>query len=195
MIHNDEELGIAERQYNNLQDAHLQMERSQDDHPLDQLSMLSMNALKAQADELLMKINQYKELVSRPLSVKRVVSLRNLRSLLVKDRISQHISQESMAKFLGIDSSTFKRLEATSFDGASFSLLKSAASRLDLPYDPRIFDGALDSSNVDVDKLPTSEMSKRGWFDGLISLGSGDKKKTSSKPFSRIRARRRLAKC
>ncbi|MBE8971160.1 hypothetical protein IQ277_34675 [Nostocales cyanobacterium LEGE 12452] len=171
MIHNDEELKIAEQQYNNLQDAYGQMKIFQNKHPLDQLSALSMNALKAQADELLIKISEYKNLISSPLPVKAIASLRELRSFIVKDRISQHISQDAMAKHLAIAPSTYRKLEATNFDGAPFSLLKKAASFLDLPYAANIFDSPLDPSKVDIDKLSTSEMSRRGWLDGLIPAG------------------------
>ncbi len=102
------------------------------------LVQLEIDAVRAQADDLRVELEEYDGLRSGAVSSFEASSLAELATLLVKARIARGWSQRQLADILGIAEQQVQRYEATEYRSASLARICDVADALDVTVTERL---------------------------------------------------------
>jgi len=92
--------------------------------------MLELDALRSQAEDLRIEVQEYEQLRSGSLTTFEAVSLPALADALVKVRIAKGWTQRKLADELGVAEQQIQRYEATGYASASLARLTDVAAAL-----------------------------------------------------------------
>lgn len=121
-------------------------------------------SLLIQYKELAKMTSEYEELKSGVIQYTEAKSLDEMPTILIKSRISQGLTQEDLAKKLGLKQQQIQRYEADMYSTANFKKLTEIAHTLgvELKNEAKFL---LDANNENIwKKFPIKEMFERGWF-------------------------------
>ena len=135
MIYNDKQLEITKKNLRKFQDSLTKIQSGYNDDPL--FRNVMSDATKSQIEELKSEIEAYECLISGNYNFQEIYTIDELRNDLTKRRISCKVSEEKMAKFLGLGLIEFQRLEDSQYKGASQEILGRAAKYLELEVEEK----------------------------------------------------------
>ncbi|EIZ0689623.1 helix-turn-helix domain-containing protein [Vibrio parahaemolyticus] len=165
MILNDSELKLTEEALSKLREV---LKPLREDSSW--LAEAQRKSIQNQIIELEDDIHNYQSLKSGCLVELTELDASAFSNYLIQARIARGISQDELAKFLGVTDSQFKALESSAYSGVSLSRALKVSEYLQLDV-RKIFDDAgnaifdsEESKDFNWDNLPIKEMLKRGWL-------------------------------
>ncbi|WP_318445731.1 XRE family transcriptional regulator [Photobacterium leiognathi] len=141
-----------------------------DDTSTEFMVLLTRNSLKSQLEELSSDIELYKSLTDGGISLKTSLNISELRTQLILNRISAHISQHELADRLGCSYKKVLANESSKYEGLSLSYLIKVSHLLGCDIE-KVYDSegkaiyiANDTDSVNLEDFPIKEMIKKGWI-------------------------------
>lgn len=140
MIKNERQYRITKAQAEKFEKTVREMEtRPSDKHVHAKLRQAQIDALRSQWTELQEELQEYESLRSGKRRVLQLSSFSDLPRALIQARIAAGLSQEDLAKRLGIKSQQVQRYEATDYLGASLSRVSEVVQTLGLQVQEDVF--------------------------------------------------------
>ncbi|GAB3235003.1 helix-turn-helix domain-containing protein [Algoriphagus aestuariicola] len=131
MIKSDRQLAITKRNRDNFLEA-IELLKSNEDKNL--LNQIMFDSLTSQIETLNKEIKEYEEL--KKIKSRILFSeIKNLPEILVKARIIKGISQEDLAKKIGLKAQQIQRYESNNYEGANFNRILEVSRTLDITFD------------------------------------------------------------
>jgi len=132
MITNEVQYRATKAHLAQFEEAEANLEAKAGSGRRDKLAQLEFDAVRSQADDLRVELDDYERLRTGEVSSFDVTSLDDLATLLVKARVARGWTQRRLAESLGVAEQQIQRYESTGYRAASLARICDVASALDV---------------------------------------------------------------
>ncbi len=132
MITNEVQRRTTEPHLRQFEEALANLEARHSSKQHTKLARLEIDAVRSQADDLRIELEEYARLRSGAVSTFEAASIEELATLLIKARIARGWSQRQLADALGVAEQQVQRYEATGYRSASLARISDLAAALNV---------------------------------------------------------------